>query len=304
MKAKAEAAPLVAALERLPRRILAAVSGGRDSVALLDALVASGREPVVVHFDHRWRAESGDDARFVRALAKQHGLPFVLGKTPAAAPRNESTARRLRGAFFARTAKKLGIHDLVLAHHADDQVETFLLQLLRGTGTGWHGMEDESVHGKLTVHRPWLAFWREEIAAYAARRKLAWREDATNLDPKHLRNRVRHRLVPLLEAEFDAAIRPRLLRTAEIQRANRAWIDALVETDAQAPRLAVKDLLAQPVGRQRHLLRLWLQGRGIADLSFDDIEAARGLLINLRPAKINLSRGRHLRRQGGFLFVV
>ena len=134
-----------AALASLPAQLLVGVSGGLDSMALLQALVAVGHKPVVVHFDHGWRRESGEDARFVRDWAKKLGLKFVAGKMSSRTPRREASARAARYAFFADTARKLEIADLALAHQADDQVETFLLQLLRGGGAGARGMEER--HG-------------------------------------------------------------------------------------------------------------------------------------------------------------
>jgi tRNA(Ile)-lysidine synthetase-like protein len=130
------------ALSALPESLLAGVSGGVDSVALLHALAQSGRKPVVAHFDHGWRAKSGADAKFVRHLAAQLGLRYVEGKMRAPEKKHrEAEARAARYAFFARTGRKLGLTHLVLAHHADDQVETFLMQLLRGSGAAGRGMD-------------------------------------------------------------------------------------------------------------------------------------------------------------------
>ncbi len=295
--------PLAAALAPLPERLLVGVSGGRDSCALLDALVASGRKPVVVHFDHRWRKESAADARWVAALAKRHGLSCVAGKAPLGAPKTETSARRLRWAFFAAAARKRRCRHLVLAHHAGDQVETFLLQLLRGTGSGWAGMAPETVRDGLTVHRPWLEFDQAAITLYTERRGLAWRDDPSNADLHPLRNRVRHHLLPLLEAEYAPGIAARLLRAAQIRRGEEEWLSSLVEPQARAASLPVQALQGRPVGFQRRLLHAWLGYRGVSDLSFADIEAARGLLSQARPSRINLSRGRHLRRRAGLLFV-
>jgi tRNA(Ile)-lysidine synthetase-like protein len=294
---------LIAALGSLPTRFLVGVSGGRDSCALLDALVASGRKPVVVHFDHRWRKESAADARWVAALAKRHGLACVTGRAPAGSPKTETAARRLRWAFFATAARKKRCRYLVLAHHAGDQAETFLLQLLRGTGSGWAGMASETVRDGLTVHRPWLGIEREEINSYTTQRTLAWREDPSNAELHPLRNRIRHHLLPLLEAEYAPGIEARLVRSAEIRRGEEEWLSSLVEAEARSATLPLKALQGRPVGFQRRLLHAWLSAQGVADLSFSDIEAARRLLSQPRPSRINLSRGRHLRRRSGVLFV-
>ena len=295
--------PLLAPLTSLPEPLLLGISGGRDSVTLLHALIAAGRNPVLLHFNHRWRPESTQDAQFIRNLAKQHKLKAIIGHTKPGTAKTESEARRERHAFFTRQARRLKIPHLILAHHADDQVETLLLQLLRGTGSAWGGMAAERNTETLTLHRPWLTHWQKEIAAYATLKKLSWREDTTNTDPNPLRNRLRLKLIPLLETEYEPAIRHRLLRLADILRADQEWTESLVATAARQEKLPLTELKGKPIGHQRRLLRAWLQHLHITDLSFEDIEAARSLVENIRPAKVNLSRGRHLRRQAGSLFV-
>jgi tRNA(Ile)-lysidine synthetase-like protein len=291
-------------LAPLPKPLLAGVSGGVDSVALLHALVWTGRRPIVLHFDHGWRADSNDDARHVRELARQLGLRFIGDKMkPAAGKHREADARATRYAFFARTARKLGIADLALAHHADDQVETFLMQLLRGGGAAARGMEAVSRREGLILHRPWLGVWKKEIAAYARRHRLAWRDDATNTDTRHRRNRVRHHLLPYLQKLAGKQVAHNLWRAAEIQRAESEWLDALCADEARLPELAVKALRAAPLARQRRTILRWLQQVGVADISFADVEAVRGLLENRIPAKVNLSAGRFARRRAGKIFV-
>jgi tRNA(Ile)-lysidine synthase len=293
-----------ATLKGLPERLLVAVSGGIDSVALLTALVATGRKPVVLHFNHGWRKESAQEAVFVRGLARQHGLKIVVGKMSAnASPKRETTARAARYAFFAQTARKLGIPDLVLAHHADDQVETFLMQLLRGAGAAAHGMDSVSRRDGLLLHRPWLGLWKKEIVAYARARRLAWREDPTNTDTRHRRNRIRKRLLPYLNRTVTPRAAENLWRAAAILRAESEWMDALCADLSSLPELPVAKLLAVPLAGQRRTLLRWLQARGIGDIGFADVEAVRGLLLSREPAKVNLSQGRFARRRAGKIFV-
>jgi tRNA(Ile)-lysidine synthetase-like protein len=292
-----------AALAQLPPEVLVAVSGGVDSVALLEALVRSGRKPIVLHVDHGWRAESKMEAKSVAALAKKHGLKIATARLRAG-KKTETAARAARYAFFARAAKKFGRRDLVLAHHADDQVETFLLQLFRGAGSGARGMEERSARDGLVLHRPWLALWKKEIRAYARARRLAWSEDATNADPRHRRNLIRKKLLPFLTKLAGPQTAPQLWRAAEIARAEGEWLDALCAGLATQATLPVAALRQAPLGQQRRTILRWLQARGIADLAFADIEAVRGLLIHREPAKINLSRGQFARRRGGVIFVV
>ena len=199
--------------------LLIGVSGGADSVALLHGLVELGYRPHVCHLNHRWRGAASDaDAQFVQALAGKLGLPVTIGARKVA--HAEAAARCARQEFFERVAKKTGLRTLVLAHTADDQVETFLLRLLRGAGpTGLGAMWPDRQIGRVRVVRPLLDVTRQEVLAYLAKHQLAYREDASNADRRFLRNRVRHELLPLLERDYNPGIRTVLRRTAEILRA-------------------------------------------------------------------------------------
>lgn len=298
-------AALLDPLEQVPEKSLVGVSGGLDSVALLHALVATGKRPTVLHFNHRWRDDADEDAALVRRLAQGYGLDCRVGRArkSATATKSEAAAREARYAFFRREAQRSQRRSLVLAHHADDQVETFLLQLLRGSGTGRGGMRALSERAGLILLRPWLGVWRQEALAYAKRHRLAWRDDASNADLRYRRNWVRGRLLPYLEKNTGPGVAGALWRAAEIGAAENAWLDGLCHPFARREQLAVRELAAMPLAQVRRVLRLWLEQRGVADLSFGQVEAARGLLSSTRPAKINLAQGRHLRRRAGRLFV-
>jgi tRNA(Ile)-lysidine synthase len=145
--------------------------------------------------------------------------------------------------------------------------------------------------------------WKREILAYARRRKLAWREDATNTDTRHRRNLIRARVLPYLQKQAGQRVAENLWRAAEIARAESEWLDALCATEARGAEVAVKALRAAPLGRQRRTLLRWLQARGIRDISFADVEAVRGLLEQMQSAKVNLSAGKFARRRAGKIFV-
>jgi tRNA(Ile)-lysidine synthase len=195
---------------RADQPALIGVSGGRDSAVLLHALVKAGfRQLIVCHLDHSLRAESRDDAEFALNLADEYGLIFesevenvgLLSKERKLSI--EAAARDARYAFFADVAGAHWCPRVILAHHADDQVETFLLNLLRGSGaTGLGAMRPVSIReehgGRLEVHRPLLSVWREEIIAYAEENHVKFREDMSNQDRKFVRNRIRHDVLPLL----------------------------------------------------------------------------------------------------------
>ena len=296
---------------------LIGVSGGRDSVALLRMLLDLGHAKLTVcHLDHGLRSESVEDAVFVASLCRRLGLPchsvrVDVGELAQTKKQStETAARTARYSFFASVAKELGINRVFLAHHADDQVETFLFNLFRGSGTaGLRGMRPVSsrtIDGvELQLRRPMLGIWRREIDAFVSKQNLPYREDHSNADPRHTRNRVRGEIMPFLEGTFGRDVRPALWRAAEILGAEDEWIEASLALDAEEapaeiPVARVGDL---PVAIQRRLLHRWLHARGIADVSFEDVEAVRALLGGGRPAKVNLAGGFHARRRAGKLFI-
>lgn len=167
-------------------KYIVAVSGGVDSVVLLDMLVQRGEhELIVAHFDHGIRPDSAADARFVEALAADYGLPFVTKRAELGEGASEEIARRYRYAFLQHQAAK---HEAVIvtAHHADDVVETIALNFARGTG--WRGV---AVLSRKQVVRPLLHLTKQRIYEYARERRLEWVEDSTNGEVVYLRNRLR-----------------------------------------------------------------------------------------------------------------
>ena len=289
---------------------LIGVSGGRDSVALLHLLARRGQRLIVCHLDHALRSESREDARFVEKLAVRLGCECVVRREKVAARAKrmkcsiEMAAREARYAFFAKVARERKVRRLFLAHHADDQVETFLFNLLRGSGaTGLGAMRGESTRGELQIVRPLLGVWREEIDRYIARHALEFREDASNADPRHTRNRVRHEIVPLLGSAFGRDVRAALLRSAEILRDEDDYLSARPEMAmANGRELSVSEMRLLPTAIQRRVLLAWLRGCGVAEVGFEEVERVRTLLAG-RVAKVNLPGAKHARRRAGRLFV-
>lgn len=296
---------------------LVGVSGGRDSVALLHALVECGwRNLIACHLDHSLRESSAEDARFVSDLGARFGVAVeiaredVLARSQQRQQSVETAAREARYEFFARVAQERGASLLFLAHHADDQAETFLFRLLRGSGmSGLQAMQAEvsrEVNGvQLRIVRPLLSVWRDEIDSYIAEHALPFREDSSNTDPRFTRNRLRHEIIPALEASFGRNVRRALWRAAEISEAENQFFTSLPElSQPMAEELNVAEVRAKPLAIQRRLLHRWLRKRGVRDVSFDDVENVRLLLEGGSPAKINLAGGVHARRQAGRLFLV
>jgi tRNA(Ile)-lysidine synthase len=240
---------LALALRRLElrgRSILVAVSGGIDSVTLAHGLQeASQRSALKLslgHVNHGLRgAESDADQAAVEALGSQLGLAVRAQRVdPRAArragpsrdrPSLQESARTLRYAALARMASDAGADCVATAHNADDQAETVLLRILRGSGPdGLAGIPERSPDGR--VVRPLLGVSRAEIERFAAARGLCWREDASNASPRYARNRLRREWLPGLAKAFN----PRLLRAltglAEAQRRDSEWLEAAVRAEA------------------------------------------------------------------------
>ena len=210
-------------------KYLVGVSGGRDSVVLLHQLVDRGyRQLRICHLDHGLRGkQSRTDARFVAKLAQEHSLDLELGSVNlrALAAKTkmsiETAGREARYRFFADVARRRRCRTIFLGHHADDLVETFLINLFRGTGTtGLAGMREiVSRHigrVELKIVRPLLGVWREEIDEYVRAHRIKFREDATNKSLIPLRNRVRRKIIPFLEKQFGRPIRKSVWRAASI----------------------------------------------------------------------------------------
>lgn len=189
-------------------RYLVAVSGGVDSVVLLDKLVKEGtHELVVAHFDHGIREDSAADGRFVGELAKRYGLTFVTKREELGEKASEELARSRRYAFLREEAKKRNLR-LVTAHHADDVIETIIINIRRGTG--WRGL---AVLAAPDITRPQLDTTKQEIYDYALQYRLEWVEDSTNASTAYFRNRIR-RLTPLLHPASKKRLRE--LRTNQV----------------------------------------------------------------------------------------
>lgn len=271
-----------------------AVSGGVDSVALLDML---RREPglrlVVAHFDHGIREDSHLDRSHVQGLAKQYGLPFVFDEGRLGPAASEATARDARYAFLRRVRDMVNAQAIITAHHQDDLLETAIINMLRGTGR--KGLT--SLASRNDVVRPLLKVPKSYLIAYAQDQGLAWRDDPTNQDVTYLRNHVRHNIM----TKFDAEARAKMLGLLEqLESTNRALDEALSgELERNAPEGAIDRswFTYLPHDTAREIMAGWLRAQGIADFGSKTLER---LVVAAKVAE----PGRRFPALGGYDMVV
>lgn len=246
-------------------RVGVGVSGGADSVALM-MLLLELREKLgivvsVAHLNHKLRAKASEtDEKFVAALAAKHGIVFHVESVDVAARAKrekanlEDAGRRARYEFFARLVAEGKVDVVVVAHTADDQAETVLAHILRGTGLAGLG----GIHPQTdSVVRPLLGIRRAELRAYLREKKQKWREDATNQDTERTRARIRKKLLSLMEREFQSGVVEHLGSLAEFAREDEEFLELLAREHCEVlarrttfeTRIPVKDLL-QPIKGQ------------------------------------------------------
>jgi tRNA(Ile)-lysidine synthase len=275
--------------------VLVGVSGGSDSVALTRALLAlaptSGFTVAGLgHFNHQLRPTAARDEEFCRALAGQLGLPFVAGRADVSAHAAvnrlsiEDAARRLRYDFLERAARDAGATQVAVGHTLDDQAETVLLKLMRGAGpAGLGGVYPR----KGIVIRPLLEASRDDLRAWLASLGQPWVEDETNADLSNPRNRVRHRVLPELDAAYGGSTRGAMARAAELAREDGQWLDETAEARFQALVTDGQDclnvdaaaLLAEPPALQRRVILRAMRTRGGGrEVGLEHVELALAVL--------------------------
>jgi len=276
-------------------RVLVGVSGGADSVSLLLVLKELGYELGVAHLNHSLRGtESEEDERFVADLASGLDLPFFSRRiTIRPADGNvEAIGRTARKEYFASLCQSEGFQKVALAHTRDDRIETFLLHLLRGAGMeGIVSMNPVSGN----IVRPLIETSHEEIQRFLAGSMQAWRVDSSNMDLAFARNRLRHDVIPQLERHFNPKLRETVSRTIELLQNEEGWMqeitsnwveDHLTESDGAVSVDAVA-LRGTSVALCRRAIRMLLRraGSDLHDITFDRIEAVRGLLEDGKSGK-------------------
>ena len=272
----------IADCELTQSRILLAVSGGCDSVAMLRGCVElqleCQLELVVGHLNHDLRGQQAtDDAAWVSEICNRLGVPAILGRQDVAAEAKlsgqglEETARQVRYTFLQATARQQSCSVIAVAHTADDQAETILHHIVRGTGiSGLRGMpRTRRLESGVKLVRPLLDVPRHQIEEYLAKLKQTFRDDATNADETFTRNRIRRQLLPSLQSDFNPQVKDALCRlgsqAADVEQTLQALAAGLLETAIEDRGDNIVRLNCQPMQSQpRHLIRetmncLWRQ---------------------------------------------
>lgn len=249
-------------------RYVIAVSGGVDSVVLLDLLANTKRyELIVAHFDHGIRTDSGSDRRLTETLADQYHCKFIYEEGRLGAKSSEALCREARYNFLNRVVQETGSSALITAHHLDDRIETMIINLLRGTGR--KGMS--SLRETISVKRPLLGTEKQELIAYAHQHNLSWREDSTNQDCGYLRNYLRLKVIPRLSDEDKA----KFIRIMDRQVDINIQIDQLIGEwlEEQHPARLNKKLFNNlSYNESKELIAFWLRYNKLVNFNHQTIE--------------------------------
>ncbi|MDW8226256.1 MAG: tRNA lysidine(34) synthetase TilS [Anaerolineales bacterium] len=305
--------------------VVVGVSGGADSLCLLDILHTAGYALVVAHFNHKLRPEADREAETVAQLAGSLGLPCVIREAEKevweqrAGHAIEETARRLRYRFLFETARRFQAQAVAVGHTADDQVETILMHLLRGAGlAGLRGMPYRTLLStfdrNIPLVRPLLSLWREQTEAYCRERGLPVQWDASNADPTYARNRLRHQVIPAL-LSYQPNLKAILLRNARLLQEEAGLVQTLVE---QAWRETVCEqktgrvvfmrerLAALPIALRRHLMLRAAQellGEWIS-FDFEALQRAAEFVEGERASRLDWGRSLWLHRSKEKVFLL
>lgn len=242
-----------------PGKYVVAVSGGVDSMALLDVLRRMDDvELVVAHFDHGIRTDSAKDRELAQRTARQYGLPFEYEEGHLGARASEAKAREARYAFLRKVMQKHGARAIITAHHQDDVLETAVLNMLRGTGR--KGLSSLKSQGNIL--RPLLNISKSTILAYAHKNRLAWREDSTNADQRYLRNYIRHSILSKATIPQRQALLRHINKAEELNKE----IDQLLGVEA-SQELKRGWFIGLPYAVSAEVITAWLRAHGVQDIN-------------------------------------
>jgi tRNA(Ile)-lysidine synthase len=307
--------------------VLAAVSGGPDSLSMLDCLIKLGYKATAAHFDHNLRAESSEEALWVGEWARAAGIPMIFGRAEAplvqAGQNLEAAARRARYRFLGQAAQSRDIGKVAAGHTADDQVETILFHLLRGAGPGGlqgmlpsRSLADLGLAepgSSLLLIRPLLEASRTAVMEHVRSEGLQPRDDASNREARFARNRLRHHLLPALESAYPGA-RTALLRLGRLMETQAEWLDQAVRAampgvvrglGGQAIAIRRQALSGLPQAVRWAVLRTALQAclPAADEIGLADIERVEAAVTGNSVRRISLGGGLEAILIGGELVV-
>lgn len=278
-----------------PGTYVVAVSGGVDSMALLDLLVkkaeglkqkaqskspnsanlqpsVAGLKLIVAHFDHGIRPDSAKDRKLVQKFAEKHGLPFVHYEGKLGPNASEEAARKARYEFLHKVREAAHADAILTAHHQDDAVETATHNILRGTGRKGLSSLKNTKH----VKRPLLHLPKHELKSYAEDRKLKWREDTTNNDLRYIRNYIRHQVLPRLTLEEKASLLTHIQKARTLNQKIDTAITTLSREFLQSGKndreLKRQQFIKLPYIIAREVMAAWLRRNGIRDFDRKMVE--------------------------------
>ena len=306
-------------------KIILGVSGGPDSICLLDILIKAEYQTIIAHFNHQIREEADAEFDFVKKLSQRYQCEIITRteNIPEIARHQkkgiEVTAREQRYQFLFSSAEKFHAEAVIVAHHADDQIETILMNMLRGTGLdGLAGMKVVSFgqfNNSIPLVRPMLYIWRGEIRAYCEEKGLDFIVDRSNEDILYLRNRIRHQLIPMLES-YNPQVKDNLLRMQALvyedqkalnDLADSAEKDIELDVTSRSIRFCLKDFACLSVSLQRILIKRILRTNLMHQdwININLIEKIRHFFLgDISANYLRIGKGLKLIREVGFGIIV
>jgi tRNA(Ile)-lysidine synthetase-like protein len=267
-------------VEIKPGKYVVAVSGGVDSMVLLDLLSSLPEvDLVVAHFNHGIRADAAEDEGLVRKTAHGLGLPFIAGYGHLGQGASEDAARRARYGFLFSVQTKSGADAVITAHHQDDLIETAFINLLRGTGR--KGLTAISANPK--VIRPLLGYSKQQLLGYAERNRLAWREDSTNQTELYLRNQLRRRTLGKLTAGDREKIIKNIDKVAKVDIKINDYIAKLSQIICDNQVIDRESFAALPSVVAEELVYFWLKQKRLADFDKSTVRRVSQALKTYQP---------------------
>jgi tRNA(Ile)-lysidine synthase len=275
-----------------PGTYVVAVSGGVDSMVLLDLLRQQPElKLIVAHFDHGIRHDSFIDKDIVKRVATSHGLPFVYHAANLGPGASEDMARKARYEFLHKVRVASNARAIITAHHHDDLLETAVINMLRGTGR--KGLSALKSHP--TIHRPLLHIEKQALKDYAKDQGLQWRDDVTNQDTKYLRNYVRHRILANFSPEDQLKLREIIDRIAKVNDELDTQLMNYLHVQTETGKLDRHTFLRLPHAVSREVMAAWLRHHGIRNFDQKTLERLVVRAKTLTPGKLtDVSKGHNM----------